>query len=86
MANEKKVKNKRRLKGIVVSDKMTKTIVVKVTRMKMHSKYRKQYKVSENYKVHDEKEQAKIGNTVVFEECRSLSKDKKWRLIEIIKK
>ena len=44
MANEKKVKNKRRLKGIVVSDKMTKTIVVKVTRMKMHSKYRKQYK------------------------------------------
>ncbi len=86
MTSQKEIKNKRRLKGIVVSDKMTKTIVVKVTQMKMHSKYKKQYKLGKKYKVHDEKEQAKVGDTVIFEECRPLSKDKKWRLIKIIKK
>jgi len=86
MAENKIKKNKRRLKAIVISNKMTKTIVVRVTRMKMHTKYHKQYKIGKNYKVHDEKETAKVGDTVVIEEIRPLSKDKRWRLIEIIKK
>lgn len=86
MPEEKTKKMKRRLKGFVVSDKPDKTVLVRLTRMKMHSKYKKQYKVSKNYKVHDEKNIAKVGDQVIFEECRPLSKDKRWRLIEIIKK
>ena len=86
MKDSKKQSNKRRIKGVVISNKMAKTIVVNVAQMKMHTKYKKQYKVSKNYKVHDEKGLAKPGDYVLFEECRPLSKDKRWRLIEIIKK
>ncbi|OGY41371.1 MAG: 30S ribosomal protein S17 [Candidatus Buchananbacteria bacterium RBG_13_36_9] len=85
MTKESKIKNKRRLEGIVVSNKMAKTIVVNVTRFKIYSKYKKQYKVAKKYKAHDEKQIAKIGNQVVFEECRPFSKEVKWRLIKIIK-
>jgi len=81
----KKIKNSRKLKGIVLSNKMAKTIVVMVTALKMHPKYKKQYKVSKKYKVHDEKNIAKVGQEVIFQECRPLSKEKKWRLINIIK-
>ncbi len=86
MAEEKTKKMKRRLKGFVISDKPAKTIIVRLTQRKMHPKYKKQYKVNKNYKVHDEKNIAKTGDQVIFEECRPLSKDKRWRLIEIIKK
>jgi len=79
-------KNKRKLKGVVISNKMAKTIVVSVKTMKMHPKYKKQYKVSKKYKVHDEKNLAKLGQEVIFQECRPLSKDKKWRLIKIVPK
>lgn len=75
----------KKFQGIVVSDKMNKTIVVKVTRTKKHPLYKKRYVVSEKYKVHDPKEEAKIEDEVIFEECRPLSKDKRWRLIEIQK-
>lgn len=85
MQDQKKIINKRRLQGFVVSDKMDKTIVVSLTSFKMHSKYKKQYKVSKTYKVHDERKQAKVGDQVLFEECRPLSKDKKWRLVKIVK-
>ena len=81
-----KILNKRKLQGEVVSKKMAKTIVVKVTRMKMHPKYKKQYKISKKYKVHDEKQAAIVGNEVIFGECRPLSKEKKWRLIKIVPK
>lgn len=74
-------KNNRSLEGVVVGDKMDKTIVVKVTRAKMHPKYKKQYKVSKKYKVHDEKNEYKIGENVKFFECRPISKDKSWRVI-----
>ncbi len=83
---KKSLKNKRKLQGIVKSKKMAKTIVVEVVRMKMHPKYKKQYKVSKKYKVHDEKQIASMGDKVIFEECRPLSKEKKWRLIKIISK
>lgn len=76
---------KKRFKGIVTSDKMEKTIVVKVNRTKVHPIYKKRYRVTKKYKIHDQKNEAKIGDQVIFEECRPLSKDKKWRLIEIKK-
>jgi len=72
---------KRKFFGIVVSNKMNKTIVVKIENTKIHPKYGKRYTVSNKYKVHDEKNQYKEGDKVVFEECRPLSKDKKWRVI-----
>lgn len=73
---------KKQLTGIVISDKMQKTIVVKVEQIKKHSKYKKRYKVSKKYKAHDEKEECKIGDKVIIKECRPLSKDKRWRVIK----
>lgn len=67
--------------GIVVSDKMQKTIVVRVDRMKMHPKYKKQYKQSTTFKVHDEKGEFHVGDMVSFVETRPLSKDKRWRVV-----
>ena len=83
---DKSLKNKKNIikkkfHGIVVSDKMDKTIVVKVDRVKVHPKYKKRYTVSKKYKVHDEKKQYKEGDKVTFIECRPLSKDKRWRAI-----
>jgi small subunit ribosomal protein S17 len=76
---------KRQLQGIVMSNKMAKTIVVKVERIKQHPKYLRRYKVQAKFKVHDPEQKAKIGDVVVFEECRPLSKGKRWQLVEIIK-
>jgi len=73
---------KKRLKGIVVSDKMQKTIVVRVERIKAHPKYKKRYKISKNYKAHDEKQTYKTGDNVIIEECRPISKHKTWRVIK----
>jgi small subunit ribosomal protein S17 len=72
--------------GTVISDKMQKTIIVRITRMSKHPKYGKIIKSHNKFKVHDEKNTAKIGDTVRIEETRALSKDKHFRLIEIIKK
>jgi small subunit ribosomal protein S17 len=77
-ANKKLI---RKFRGVVVSDKMEKTIVVRVESVKQHSKYEKRYKKSKRYKVHDEKEMFKEGDEVVFVGCRPLSKDKKWRVL-----
>ena len=73
--------HKRQFTGIVVSNKMNKTIVVKVNIIKHHPKYRKHFTVSKRYKVHDEKNAYKIGDAVTFQECRPLSKEKRWRTI-----
>lgn len=85
MPNEIK-KNIREFTGAVISTATAKTIVVKVERMKMNAKYQKSYKVSKKYHVHDEKGLAKVGDLVRFVECRPISKTKKCRLVEIIKK
>lgn len=77
---------KKIFQGKVTSDQMDKTIVVEVNRIKVHPLYKKRYRVSKKYKVHDEKNEAKVGDKVAFKECRPISKDKKWRLVEIIKK
>ena len=68
----------RLLKGVVISDKMNKTVVVAVTRLKEHPKYKKRYKVTKKYKAHDEKNERKVGEKVIIQECRPMSKDKKW--------
>ena len=77
MNSEKKI-NKRTLKGIVVSDRMDKTIVVLVQRIKEHSKYKKRYLVSKKYKAHDPERKYHIGDKVVIQECRPISKEKRW--------
>ena len=75
-------KNRRTLTGIVVSDKMQKTVVVRVDRIKKHPKYERRYRVSERYKAHDEKGEFHIGERVVIEEMRPLSRDKRWRVVK----
>lgn len=75
-------KNKRKFQGVAVSHRMDKTAVVRVEEIKVHPKYGKRYKRSQKYKVHDEKNECKIGDKVNFEECRPLSKDKRWRIIK----
>lgn len=72
--------------GTVISDKMRKTIIVRITRMSKHPKYGKIIKSHNAFKVHDEENTAKIGDTVSIEETRPLSKDKHFRLIEVMKK
>jgi len=77
-----KAKNaRRRLQGVVVSDEMKKTVVVRVDRVKTHPKYQKQYVRSSRFKAHDEKGEYKTGDLVVIEETRPLSKDKRWRVV-----
>ncbi len=73
---------KRRLEGVVVSDKMTKTRVVAITRLKRHPKYLKFYKVTKRYKVHDEENTTKTGEKVMIQESRPLSRDKRWTIVK----
>lgn len=75
---------KKKLQGIVVSDKMLKTVVVEVERIKEHPKYKRRYKVHKKYKAHDEKGEFHIGDKVVIEESKPLSKDKKWVVVSKI--
>ena len=75
---------KRTLEGIVTSDKMTKTRVVSITRMKKHPKYLKYYKVTTKFKAHDEKNEYKTGDKVVIQESRPLSREKRWVIISKI--
>lgn len=70
--------------GKVVSDKMDKTIVVAVETYKKHNLYHKRIRYTSKFKAHDENNQAKIGDTVRIMETRPLSKDKRWRLVEIV--
>jgi small subunit ribosomal protein S17 len=70
--------------GIVVSDKMEKTAVVKVDRLVKHPVYNKYIKRSAKYKAHDEENSAKIGDKVLIVETRPLSKDKRWKIRQII--
>ncbi len=73
---------KNQLKGIVVSDKSDKTVVVEIERVKEHPIYKKRYKSSKKYKAHDEKNEFKIGDKVIIEESKPMSKDKKWKVID----
>lgn len=72
--------------GKVVSDKMEKTIVVAVETFVKHPLYNKRVKKTTKFKAHDEQNQSKIGDVVKIMETRPLSKDKRWRLVDIVKK
>lgn len=79
-------RGKQTLQGIVVSDKMEKTIVVEITMRKLHPLYKKYVTSSKRIKAHDEKNDAHIGDTVTVVESRPLSRDKRWRLAEIVER
>jgi len=74
-------KNKKTLKGTVVSDKMAQTVVVEVKRFIKHLKYGKYFNVSKKYKAHDPENKSKVGDEVLIRECRPLSKDKHFEVI-----
>lgn len=89
MAAKKKVIEKptrRRLQGVVVSNKMQKTIVVETENYFKHPVYKKRVSVRKKYKVDDRGEIAKVGDVVIIEECRPLSHDKRFRLVSIVEK
>ena len=71
---------KRQLQGIVISSKMQKTVVVEVERIKEHPKYKRRYKVHKKYKAHTDQGH-RVGDQVIIEECRPLSKEKRWVVI-----
>ena len=75
----------RTLKGTVVSDKMTKTVVVEVLRLKKNTMYKKYFKVSTRYKAHDEKGEYHTGDLVIIRETRPMSKEKRWIVVEKLK-
>ncbi|MBF0279597.1 MAG: 30S ribosomal protein S17 [SAR324 cluster bacterium] len=77
-------KNKKARTGIVVSDKMDKSIVVKVERIVKHPLYKKTIRRSKKYMAHDESNKCKIGDTVQIIECKPLSSRKTWRLLEVV--
>lgn len=70
--------------GIVVSDKMQKTVVVLIQRTIKHPLYKKIMRRSKHFKAHDEGDRCKVGDKVRIEETRPLSKDKRWRVVEIL--
>ncbi|MDD5153334.1 MAG: 30S ribosomal protein S17 [Thermodesulfobacteriota bacterium] len=72
--------------GIVVSDKMDKTIVVQVERLVKHPVYKKYVRRRARYKAHDEANACKVGDKVMIEECRPLSRDKRWGVRQVIER
>ncbi|MBI5325908.1 MAG: 30S ribosomal protein S17 [Ignavibacteriae bacterium] len=81
-----KKSNKRILQGKVFSNKADKTIVVKIVRQVAHPLYKKYYKKTKKIMAHDERNECSIGDTVKVKECRPLSRNKRWELIEVIEK
>lgn len=81
MTPESSQPKRQQLTGLVVSDKMDKTVVVKVDTRKRHAKYHKSYTVSKRYKAHDETGLYKIGDRVIIESTRPISKDKKFKVV-----
>jgi small subunit ribosomal protein S17 len=79
------MQGKRRTKvGRVVSDKMDKTVVVSVERLRRHPIYKRVVRLSSKFKAHDAENAARVGDTVRIEESRPLSREKRWRVIEVV--
>jgi len=72
---------KKQLTGTIISNKMQKTIVVQVERIKEHPKYKRRYKFHKKYKAHLEDGEYQVGERVVIEECRPMSKEKRWKVL-----
>ena len=81
MRNDRKVRE-----GVVVSDKMDKTIVVSIATMVLHPIYKKRVKKTTKFKAHDENNVAQVGDRVRIMETRPLSRDKRWRLVEVLER
>ena len=81
MRNDRKVRE-----GVVVSDKMDKTIVVSIATMVLHPIYKKRVKKTTKFKAHDENNVAQVGDRVRIMEARPLSRDKRWRLVEVLER
>ncbi len=77
---------RRRMTGLVVSDRMTNTVVVRVTRLVSHPVYHRVVRRSQKFKAHNPESMAKLGDEVRMEETRPLSKDKRWRVVEILRR
>ncbi|PIR72246.1 MAG: 30S ribosomal protein S17 [Candidatus Nealsonbacteria bacterium CG10_big_fil_rev_8_21_14_0_10_36_24] len=75
---------KKQLTGTIVSNKMQKTLVVEVEKIKQHPRYKKRYKVHKKYKAHCDEGEFNMGDKVIIEESRPISKDKRWRVIKKI--
>lgn len=73
---------KRKFLGVVISNKMKKTVVVEVENVKRHPLYKRTYRFHKKYHAHDEKEECKVGDKVIIEECRPISKTKRWRVVK----
>jgi small subunit ribosomal protein S17 len=78
------ISQKQQMKGQVISDKMDKTVVVKVDIKKRHPKYKKSYTVSRRFKAHDENNEFKVGDKVLIEATRPISKEKKFKVLSKI--
>ena len=86
-AADPKQRNKRRtLRGVVVSDRMTKTITVRVERVYKHAKYKKYIRQHDKYHAHDENDTARTGDEVEIAETRPTSKIKRWRLVSVLRR
>jgi small subunit ribosomal protein S17 len=86
MAESNETKKRKTYIGQVVSDKMDKTVVLAVTRRIAHARYGKTMKRTTKFKAHDEKNECKVGDVVRFIETRPLSKEKRWKVLDIIEK
>ena len=85
MAGAAQVQGQRKTKvGRVVSDRMDKTIVVSVERLARHPLYKRVIRLTKKFAVHDELNEARVGDTVLIEESRPLSRTKRWRLVEVM--
>ncbi len=85
MAEQREVRQRER-QGVVVSDKMDKTIVVQVNIVRPDPEYKKVVRRTSRLKAHDERNEARVGDVVLVRECRPLSREKTWRLIKILKR
>lgn len=83
---EQAIKKQRLLKGVIVSDKMNKTVVVEVLRLKKHPKYKKYFKVTKKFKAHSPENLYHTGDKVIIGETRPISKDKRWVVISKVDK
>ena len=76
----------RKLKGTIISNKMAKTVVVRVDSLTKDSKYRKYLRISKKFKAHDERGEYKMGDMVWIQETKPMSKEKRWRVVELVKR
>ena len=81
-----KASGRKTLQGVVVSDKMDKTVVVAVERLTRHPLYKKILRKTRRYKAHDERNECRVGDSVRIAECRPLSKEKYFRVVQIVER